>query len=170
MKRLRLTVLAAAIAVSSCASLNSPGQVADEAEEATPGTFAFSTLDDGQSFGALTDSALPEKSCGMILWTLDEKQPVPVFRYVVGGAAEIEVGDRKVLLTRTNHSGRSDFGVYESQTFVSGVDLAVQVEAHFGPGFDGGSYLERSLIKVSAPDGSTMVAPAAGVAGCRTGS
>ncbi len=170
MKRMRLAVLAAAISGSACASLNNSSQAVNQTEAATSEAAAFTTLDDGQSFGALTDSALPEKSCGMILWTLDEKQPIPVFRYVVGGEAEIEVGGRKVLLTRTNYSGGNDFGVYENQTFASNVDLSVNVEANFASGFDGGSYLERSLIKVSAPDGSTMVAPAAGVAGCRSGS
>jgi len=149
--------------ISACSTITPSPQNA-----AAPGEAQTISINDGQSLSPLPDAALPQKSCGMILWTLDAQRPTPVFRFVAGGEAEIMLGAQKIMLSRIDYGGASGFGVYESQTFTSG-DLTVSVNAQFGPGFDGGAYLERGLIKVEVMDGWSIIAPAAGIAGCRSG-
>jgi hypothetical protein len=163
----------AMLPISACSSLGAENSasLAD-----SPMTEDPSTTDQGkvvfnkttQSLGSLVNSQLPNKSCGMILWTLDAERPSPVFRYVAGDGADIVVGQNLVRLSRVNFQGDSDFGVFESQTFESKDGLRVEVTSRFGSGFDGGAYLERGLIKVFAPEGWSIVAPAAGIAGCRS--
>lgn len=124
----------------------------------------------GEGEKALTQIAeprLPDKSCGMLLWTLESQRPVAIFRYVNGGNGEISISGRRVVLTLGEFSGAADFGVFERQVFVSEEGVTVETESKFGRGFDGGTYLERGLIKVRDESGWSIIAPAAGVAGCR---
>ncbi len=123
---------------------------------------------DGQTLGALTETQLPDRSCGMILWTLDANRPSPVFRYVSGKEAEIVINDMPIAFTRVGGRGDSGFGIYQYQEFESETGLRLEVSSQFGAEFDGGSYLEQGLVKVHAPDGWSIVAPAAGIAGCRS--
>lgn len=119
------------------------------------------------SLGAIEDAKLPEKSCGMILWSLDAQRPTPVFRYISTKKAEIMISGRMLELEPVEFAGSGSYGVFEQQSFSSPGGISVETESRFGLGFDGGSYLERALIKVRAPDGWSIVAPAAGIAGCR---
>ncbi len=123
---------------------------------------------DAQTLGALTDTQLPDRSCGMILWTLDANRPTPVFRFVSGKEAEIVINNEVISFTRIGGRGDSGFGVYQFQEFESDTGLRLEVSSEFGAEFDGGSYLEQGLLKVHAPDGWSIVAPAAGIAGCRS--
>lgn len=123
---------------------------------------------DGQTLGALTETQLPDRSCGMILWTLDANRPSPVFRYVSGKEAEIVINDAVIAFTRIGGNGDSGFGIYQYQEFESDTGLRLEVSSEFGAEFDGGSYLEQGLVKVHAPEGWSIVAPAAGIAGCRS--
>jgi hypothetical protein len=117
----------------------------------------------------LEAAALPKGDCGMILWTLDEDRPAPIFRYVAGKSAHIRIDGAAIELAPEGVGGGAfGFGVYERQRFLSGDGIKVEVEARFSLGFDGGSYLERGLVSVVSPDGWRSVAPAAGVAGCRS--
>ncbi|MEQ8934886.1 MAG: hypothetical protein RIE56_03735 [Amphiplicatus sp.] len=120
------------------------------------------------ALGPLADASLPSGSCGMILWTLDENRPAPVFRYIAGKSAEIAIAGNPIALTRIEGSGAAGFGVYERQTFSGPDGLTVKVESRFSLGFDGGNYLERGLVSVASPDGWKVVSPAAGIAGCRS--
>ncbi|MEE2691793.1 MAG: hypothetical protein VX640_09670 [Pseudomonadota bacterium] len=119
------------------------------------------------TLNALADASLPSSSCGMILWTLDQNRPAPIFRYVAGKSAEIVIGGKPLELARTEGTGAAGFGVFERQTFAGPDGLTVKVESRFSLGFDGGSYLERGLVSVESPDGWRAVSPAAGIAGCR---
>lgn len=120
-----------------------------------------------QGLRPLDDSALPGKSCGMILWTLEGNRPAAVFRFVSGKEGEINIAGSPITLTRASYEGAAGFGVYERQTFKSGEDVLVEVSARFGLAFDGGAYLEHGLIKVRDAKGWSMVAPTAGIAGCK---
>lgn len=122
---------------------------------------------EGVVLGALTNAALPKGACGMVLWSLDEEKPAPVFRYLSGKAGEIFVDGKPVALERVDASGASAYGVFENQTFRAESGLKVDVAVHFSLGFDGGSYLERGLVTVETEDGWRTVAPSAGLAGCR---
>ena len=124
-------------------------------------------ISDDKALTALADASLPEKSCGMVLWTLDARRPAPVFRFVVGDSGEIHINRQPFMLTRSHFDGQSAFGVFEEQVFVGPGGVKVQVTVRLGLGFDGGSYLERSLIKVEAANGWRIITPAAGIAGCR---
>lgn len=169
MRSLKLSLAILFVFISACSSLGSnndenlasAGETDDDAE-------ADANSEDIQALGALAATELPDRSCGMILWTLDAQRPSPVFRYVAGKKAEVVVGNRPVELVRVAGSGVSGFGVYESQEFESEDGLRVEVTNQFGVGFDGGAYLERGLVKVHSPEGWSVVAPAAGIAGCRS--
>ena len=116
----------------------------------------------------LPEAALPPGKCGMILWTLDANEPTPVMKYVAGETALVAVNGALVDLTLAETGGGGDFGVFERQVFVGGAGYDAVVEVNFGLGFDGGTYLERGLVTVKSASGWEIVAPAAGIAGCRS--
>lgn len=157
MNRAFLLVVAAA-ALCGCASV-SPAKKAKAAPQPADGAIVL---------GPLTASNVPAGQCGMILWSLDENRPTPVFRYISGKTAEVVIGGALVELTSAETDGASAFGVFEHQTFSSASGLSVAVDVRFSLGFDGGVYLERGLIVVDSPDGWRTVAPSAGLAGCRS--
>ncbi|MBB5518750.1 hypothetical protein [Amphiplicatus metriothermophilus] len=155
---LRRYMIAAMLLASGCASAPPSGPVS---------TAAPSAGGEGIALGALANAGLNPGECGMILWTLDENRPAPIFRYVVGKAAEISANGALIRLAPVGAEGAAAFGVHESQTFEAPDGTTAHVEARFGLGFDRGVYLERGLVRVDAPDGWRAVAPAAGIAGCR---
>ncbi|MEL6790309.1 MAG: hypothetical protein AAFO78_07015 [Pseudomonadota bacterium] len=119
----------------------------------------------------LTDigvARLPDRKCGMILWTLDANQPVPVLRYVSGSGGLVSFNRVPFELVRVDAIGNGNFGVFERQRFAAGTNISVTVEVEFGQGFDGGVYLKRGLITVEQPEKPTLVTPVAGLAGCRS--
>ena len=150
----------AVLLLAGCATKPAPAPAA--ATAAPPSAEAAVAL------GPLANASLPAGECGMILWTLDESRPAPVFRYIAGKSAEIAIAGRPIELTRIEGSGATGFGVFERQTFSGPEGLTVKVESRFSLGFDGGSYLERGLVSVASPDGWKAVSPAAGIAGCRS--
>lgn len=161
MKHRHLLVAILAAPVVACSSLSAPSGGSQTAAPQQPAAVNEQTL------GELAEAQIPDQACGMILWTLDAQRPSPVFRYVSGEKANIVIGQTPVELIRTEFNGTSGFGVFETQTFMSEDGMQVEVKSRFGVGFDGGSYLERGLIKVTGSDGWSIVAPAAGIAGCR---
>lgn len=166
MNALRMTIPALIAALGACETLSDGANptgvsVTEPAESVAPG-------EDGYALGALANARIPDKSCGMILWTLEAQRPSAVFRYVAGENAEIVLGKRIVVLARADYSGASGFGVFENQAFQSEDGVEVEIESRFGMGFDGGAYIERGLIKVRDSSGWSIVAPAAGIAGCRS--
>lgn len=115
----------------------------------------------------IAEPSLPKGECGMVLWTATGERASPVFRYVSEKRAEVSLNSRQLILTRSNFTGTSGFGVFEQQEFVSDDGVKVGITVTFGLGFDGGTYLERGLITVETPEGWKTVVPAAGLAGCR---
>lgn len=158
---IRVIMLAAIVTAAGCSTATEKPAPRVTPSAATGGPEAIVAL------GPLADASLKSGECGMILWTLDENRPAPVFRYVAGKGGEIVAGGRRVQLSRLETGGAAGFGVYERQTFTSADGLAVRVDSRFSLGFDGGSYLERGLVTVESPDGWRAVSPAAGIAGCR---
>lgn len=159
------------VLAAGCETLGGGAQTSSSAQEAPDSNQQAASLfssDDVQTLNALYDSKLPEKSCGMILWTLDAQRPSPVFKYIVGEQANIVVGGVDMQLVRTRATGESVFGIFQNQEFESVDGVRMEVTSRLGAGFDGGVYLERGLVKVYAPDGWSIVAPAAGIAGCRS--
>ena len=123
----------------------------------------------GAIFGQIPKPLLDKGECGLILWTLDNaERPSAVMRYMAGKEAEMIINRIPALLTLVENSGTSGFGVSEKQVFLTADGATVTVTFQFGLGFDGGSYLERGLIAYEDPEGWRTVAPAAGLAGCRT--
>lgn len=166
MKRHGLPISAALLLASGCASLDLSG--AKNAEAAPAPVSLADAEGENFGFGPLPESALPERKCGMVLWTLEGKRPSAIFRFISGEEAEMNIAGELVKFTRVNFAGAGDFGVFEQQAFRSESGIEVEVNAHFGLGFDGGAYLERGVIKLRDNEGWSVVAPAAGVAGCRS--
>lgn len=148
------------IALGGCAT--APGGAKEK--ETLPAPPADGAL----ALGAIAEPGLPKGECGMVLWTLDEERPSPVFRYLAGKQGDMNIGGAPVTLTLVEASGASAFGVSERQIFTGAAGYRVSVTVRFGLGFDGGTYLERGLVSVETPDGWSAVAPAAGLAGCRS--
>ncbi len=126
----------------------------------------------GVQIGVITDAALPQDACGLILWTVEDERPAPAMRYVAGEGAVMRLNGQLTKLTLVEANGPSGFGVAEQLVFLIGDDdetarATVAVAFEFGLGFDGGSYLERGLVTIETDDGWRTVAPAAGIAGCR---
>ncbi len=136
------------------------------AADAAPVDFARA---DGADIGLrpIPNAALPSGACGMVMWTLEGNRPAAIFQFISGKKARINIAGRPVELTLADYGGASGFGVYERQTFEGGEGIEVEVNARFGLSFNGGSYLEQGLVKVRDSAGWSIVAPAAGVAGCR---
>lgn len=122
---------------------------------------------EGVVLSPLAEAALPKGECGMILWTLDQNRPAPVFRYVAGKTGALSIDGAPVTLTLVETAGEAAYGVFEEQTFVSPEGMTVKVSTQLSLGFDGGTYLERGLISVETADGWRSVTPSAGLAGCR---
>ena len=117
----------------------------------------------------LPESELPDGKCGMILWTLEENLPAPVFQYLSGDSGRISLNGKTIKLFRQTANGATAFGVSEQQSFLNEAgDLKVSVDTRIGLGFDGGAYLERGLIALENNDGWRTVTPVAGITGCRT--
>lgn len=146
------------ILLSACASTGG-GKDISTVQLADDGSFALTQI---------ASAALPAGKCGMILWTLDANSPAPIMRYVSGESALIAVNGAPVDLTLAQTSGGGNYGVFERQVFVGGAGYDAVVDVNFGLGFDGGTYLERGLITVTSTSGWEIVAPAAGIAGCRS--
>ncbi len=165
MKANILAASAVAVMLGACATMGSSNERRSNNEAAA--VDLASEAAGVQGLRPLANAALPDKSCGMVLWTLEGVRPAAVFRYVSGKKAEIDIAGKPVTLTRTAYEGAPGFGVFERQTFESDEGVSVDVSARFGLGFDGGSYLEQGLIKVRDVNGWSMVAPTAGIAGCK---
>ncbi|WP_425408610.1 hypothetical protein [Hyphococcus sp.] len=165
-----ISVFAFFLAVSGCASLgqsndeNSNAQTANS--EQTLGN-ARPAPGDRLNIMPLPEAVLPEKKCGMVLWTLEGRRPAAIFRFVSDERAEMNLSGEMINFNRVNFSGSNDFGVFEQQVFRSENGIEAEVNAQFGLSFDGGAYLERGVIKLRDNDGWSLITPAAGIAGCR---
>ena len=155
-----------AVVLAGCSSL---GLFSGRGEADRQGSETAGTAEgEGVVLRPLHDASLPKGECGMILWTLDEERPVPVFRYLSGKTAQIVVNATPLALTRVEANGAASFGVAENQIFQGENGLKATVAVRFSLGFDGGSYLERGLITLENADGWRTVVPSAGLAGCRS--
>ena len=135
--------------------------------DAAPVQVGPASLEEGQTLGALPEASIPADACGMILWTVSSQRPIPVFRFISGKTAEIQLSGQVVPLSLANVAGDSGFGVFEDQVFQSADGLVVEVNANFSTGFAGGAYLESGVIRMRDAAGWSAVTPAAGIAGCR---
>ncbi|HPE32112.1 MAG TPA: hypothetical protein PLV61_13045 [Parvularculaceae bacterium] len=160
MNRTLLTFLPAALLLGACSTFGG-------AKKEVAPTYAGPAVE-GVVLRPIADSALPKGTCGMVLWTLDEERPAPIFRYVAGQQGEVAIDGAPVALTRVEVEGDGAFGIFEEQTFITEDGLKLNVKVKFSLGFDGGTYLERGLVSVETPSGWRTVLPAAGLAGCRS--
>ncbi len=133
------------------------------------GAIAQQPLEEGYILTRIADSTLPAGECGMILWTLEDDRPEPIFRYVAGKTGDMSLNGAPATLTRLQSEGSRGFGISEAQVFTDETQqLQVIVTAKIGLGFDGGAYLERGLITIENEEGWRTVTPTAGIAGCRS--
>lgn len=160
-----LTGLLLLTGAAGCAATQGGG--ASRGADAAPVQAGPASLEEGQTLGALPEASIPADACGMILWTVSSQRPIPVFRFISGKTAEIQLNGQVVPLSLTNVAGESGFGVFEDQVFQSADGLVVEVSADFSTGFAGGAYLESGVIRMRDAAGWSAVTPAAGIAGCR---
>lgn len=158
MKRIGMSI-AMALTATGCATFQQQEQAAIEPPEEAPAELT--------GLGAIANAAVPERACGMILWTLDGSRPTPVLRYVADEKAELNINGRPAYFSRIDASGPAAFGVTETQRFEAADGTKMLVTARFGLEFSGGAYLERGLIKIENSAGWSLITPAAGIAGCR---
>ena len=165
------TIIATALCTVACSTMpfgETTSAADDDVSVASADPTLIDSLDGGERvLTPLASAQIPEDSCGMVLWTLDGQRPTPIFRFVIDEGAAVSLSNAPVALQRVDYSGAGDFGVFEKQSFRSDAGLIVNIEASFGLDFEGGAYLERGLVKLSDSSGWSLVAPAAGIAGCR---
>ena len=152
------------LAASACQTVGDTNAAQSITNPATPVERDPQTL----ILSPLTNAALNVGECGMILWTLDASEPAPILRYVAGEGAEISISGQPYSLDVATSNGANRFGIAETQTFTDEAGTTVSTNIEFGLGFEGGIYLQRGVVNVELADGWRFVAPAAGVAGCRT--
>jgi len=127
------------------------------------------SVEDGYILTRIAESSLPEGKCGMVLWTLEQERPEPIFRYVVGETGSLSINGEPVELKRLQAEGARAFGIAEAQSFTDATaQLQVTVVSQIGLGFDGGAYLERGLITIDNQQGWRTITPTAGITGCRS--
>ncbi len=121
----------------------------------------------GVALSAIGKAQISAGECGMLLWTLDEDRPQPIFQFISGGKADVMHYGSPEKMTLVGASGPGGFGVHQNQEFHTADGSVMKVSVSFGQGFDGGSYLKQGLITIDSPAGMRSVIPAAGIAGCR---
>ena len=162
-------ILGAAMLLWGCATTAPEPEIVTEQPARVPVDPQAATKAGTQfAMTSITQTTLPDGSCGMVLWTLDASRPIPVLRYVAGKSGEISIDNVTYDLTRVSVGGDIAFGVFPRQSFVGGEGIELGVDLQFGQGFDGGSYIQRGVITLNRPEGPTLVTPVAGIAGCRT--
>lgn len=166
MKKVSLYAAACLLLLAGCATADNSARQSQPA--ISDGPLSLASMDGAVGgLRPLQEASLPAGECGMILWTLEGARPAAIFRFVSGKQAEMNVLGRPVKFQRVDYSGAGDYGVHEQQLFRSEDGLEAEIAARFGLSFSGGAYLERGLIKLRDNDGWSIVAPAAGIAGCR---
>jgi len=156
----------AAVAVLSVGCAAGPASRATKASQ--PSSAAPTTTEDGYVLTRITDPALPKGKCGMILWTLEQERPAPIFKFLADEGAALAINNEPLQAARTSALGAVAFGVSEQQDFVDeNGAIKINVNVRFGLGFDGGAYLQSGLVSIETLDGWRFVTPAAGIAGCR---
>lgn len=172
---MRIAISLACLALlGACSSLPVTGKSNGDTKEGTSSGTATNAagqpvVQEGLFLTGIDQSSLPAGNCGMVLWTVDEDRPKPIFRYISGDLAEAGINGRLVPLSLVRFDGASAFGVGERGFFESALGLKLTVDADFGLGFEGGNYLEDGLITLEDASGWRTVAPVAGIAGCRRG-
>ncbi|MCI5043569.1 MAG: hypothetical protein MRY72_02635 [Aquisalinus sp.] len=120
---------------------------------------------------ALPVTSLPPGQCGMLLWTLDEREPVLVFRAIEGQGAEMIIEGQSTQLNLTSQSGESRYGITSTQQYTAlaaNADInSINVDAFFGLAFENGVYVENGLITLTNNQGWERLLPVAGLTGCR---
>lgn len=169
---LRLRYLLWLISLGGIAACSTTGQKAQQAEpletiRAELPTDSANNGDDAVFLTNLGVSNLPNGKCGMVLWTIDESRPIPVLRYVAGETGVVRFNQQPYELIRLTLDGQGAYGVFQEQSFAAGQDIRISVSIEFGQAFDGGTFLDRGIIRVERPDTATLVTPIAGLAGCR---
>ncbi|MEM1396676.1 MAG: hypothetical protein AAF742_04685 [Pseudomonadota bacterium] len=103
----------------------------------------------------------------MVLWTLTDDQPTPVFRFIAGAKGEAIIAREEIAFQLVDISGASRYGVSAIQRYVAENGTKAEIRVAFGLGFDGGVYLEQAIVTLEDNAGWKTVTPAAGLAGCR---
>ncbi|MCI5048479.1 MAG: hypothetical protein MRY59_13345 [Aquisalinus sp.] len=107
----------------------------------------------------------------MLLWTLDAREPVLVFRAIEGQGAEMIIEGRSTQLALVSQSGESRYGITSTQqytTFDSAADISsINVDTSFGLAFENGVYVENGVITLTNNQGWERLLPVAGLTGCR---
>ena len=165
LRRLVILSACAPLLLAGCAVTSLAGRATSSAGSVP--TDSYDLDSEKLLFGEINNAAIPAGKCGMILWTLHDRHPRPVFVYILGEGARAVVNGEVVELPLVEASGVSRYGVAERQNFASENGFDASVRVAFGLGFDGGQYLERGVITLETADGWRAVTPTAGLVGCR---
>ncbi|MGV6801446.1 MAG: hypothetical protein ACWA5L_05935 [bacterium] len=156
--------------VTACGSMPSVKKVdKSTAQKAANSTTVISTINsEAPDPSPLSVERLPSGKCGMMLWTLNQDQPIFIFQAIVGEGAQMVLDGQLTNLTLVNQAGDMRHNVATKQDYHAN-DPAVDIslESEFGLRFEGGSYVEHGILSLSNEQGWERVTPVAGLAGCR---
>ena len=150
-----------------CIGCASTGPLAAEKPIEVAATNESAGGEEGYLLSGIADSSIPTGKCALVLWTLDERAPTPVLKFIVGEEGEATINGSPMELKLVGSGGVTRYGVAENQIYVADGRLKVTVRFDFALGFEGGNYVENGLIAIEDKFGWRSVTPAAGLAGCR---
>jgi hypothetical protein len=114
--------------------------------------------------GELPPQSLAKGSCALFLWDRASQQ-----RVVMATAAPAQIvvmrGGKPVALPRADSSGSAVLGFAPHAIYGEGSDR-IAIDITVVPAEGGGGVVRDGAITVIAADGSSIVAPVAGIIGC----
>lgn len=156
--------VAAMVALVGCGTSEAPRQAVDAGSRGS-----VSAVDtDAPEASPLAVDNLPPGRCGLLLWTVNNRQPVLIYRSVVEAGADMVIDGQAMRLNQLRRGGAVQFGVGSSEEYVS-PDGAVRatISIAYGDTFPSGIYVESGTIRLVNGLQWERIIPVAGIAGCR---
>jgi hypothetical protein len=116
--------------------------------------------------GELPPQVLAKQSCALFLWERATRRRVAMAT-VTPGRLRVVSGGATVDLAQTAGDGTAVLG-FTPQARYAGTGLTVALDLVISPGDNGagGAVIREGVIAVTGADGTTVVAPVAGLVGC----
>ncbi len=141
-------------------SLGAPGTVWATAE---PGP--ESVIGSPLPLGELPPQAMTTGSCAMFLWERSTRRRI-LMAMARQATAKVIYGGKAATLAQTGAEGEAIMGFsphlrYAAEGFAIGVDIAIDAND------SGGAIIRDGTLTFTASDGAAVVAPVAGIIGCK---
>lgn len=116
--------------------------------------------------GELPPQVLARQSCALFLWERATRRRL-VMAVAAPAGIRVTVGGRLAVLPQVGAEGTAVLG-FAPRTRYAGAGLAISLDLVISPGDNGagGAVIRDGVVAVTSGDGTTVVAPVAGLVGC----